>query len=239
MPSRFAELPAEAQDRFWKTVALWGLSSSQVIERIETARIGPVAHFSANAEITHIPTVPVRIESIEHMKALGGGIHDQHYLAGKISDRTVRYPAPLRAGAVRALEVAPHACWFKDRLIPEDHDVLGRAYWAYLVGNSRRIDPGVVRAINAVHFPTTVHAAAAQEIIVASGTEKVFGEGSDGTLALVVGALVIEPGASIRFAVETTIDGQKCQVEPATTSPLARDAACRKVAEPCASAKAT
>ncbi len=213
MPLPFEEFTTEQKTRFAALVKRWNLEPADVVKHIDTSQIAPRTIVSADPAVSHIKTKPFNIQSVQHMKEMVG-FPDHLYTSRRMSDRSVVYPASLPRQRFALLGEAPNFCWLKDQLTEEEHHTLKAAWLAYVVGDSRKISPEMVSMINAIHFPATVAVAAAENITVKPGTTYIFGNPSNPTLqAFVVGALVIESGGAIGFAVPANITGISCSAQ--------------------------
>lgn len=206
MPKTFNDLTPDQQAAFWADVKRWGLEESDVPAESNTGLLGSNASISSLPD-SNVQTKPFTLTSVEHMKEMVG-IPDELFASGKMRDRMVSYPEDLPADRMQLVGQAPNYCALKDSLTEAEHDVVTQAWLAYLVGDSRKISPGMVSLINAVHFPAIVAVAAVQNITVAANTVYTFGSPGAAMQVIPIGILTIEEGGSIAFASPCTLQCQ-------------------------------
>ncbi|WP_446744542.1 hypothetical protein [Silvibacterium acidisoli] len=199
MSKKFADLTEEQKQKFNTQLASFGISPKDVPATIVAD--GKV-HMHHDPELATVKTFTCQVKDLAQLKRLCGVPDKVFQQPG--SDAHIPYPAKFAADRVRLLaggkkEVAAAALTESERKLVDSSMV------SYMLGNSSRVAPENVQAVNALNFPMTISVAAAQDLVV-SGPYQV-------TQSLVCGTITIEPSGYLEIIGDASIQTQVFTVE--------------------------
>ncbi len=185
---------------FRAAITRLGLSADHLTHD-DTLVTGPgPTHLSGDPKESKLTPTLIPVRSIAEIKKLGG-IPDESYTSGKLSDRAIHYPAEFPQSRHHLVRSAANVCDLQDQLSPEEHAAINSAAAAYVQGNSQKVK-SYEPILNALFFPAHVAAFVGDSITVTAGNPLIIG----GSVPVVLNyaKVTVDPGGQIICNVQTT-----------------------------------
>lgn len=209
MAKTFKDLSPEQLAKFQAVCEKFGIDHNNVpaLVSTEVSRGGILCGHPAGS--SHFPiSRSLTVNSIQELNALGG-VQDEHYTKGLASDSTVDYPPEAASLALPSLASCNgDVCQLKDSMSLEQHAAVAQAMNAYLLGNSAKV-ANYEEQINAIHFPMTVAAQAAQDIVITANNPLIIDNPTGAPTTIVAGTVTVKPGGYILMKTPLNLN---CQV---------------------------
>src|SRR3954464_12888487 len=148
----FGALPADAQLRHRSYLESLGIDVEHAMShRIDTSQVKKPVTLTLDLHRTHILPKVVVVNDVATMKKFGG-VPDEHFTRGAVSDSGIEYPPEMDDRANRLIDRAESHAALTATVPPAHRDNVRKAMRAYMIGNSQKVK-SYEPMINALHFP--------------------------------------------------------------------------------------
>ncbi|MGE5515801.1 MAG: hypothetical protein ACM31D_08250 [Bacteroidota bacterium] len=175
---------------------------------LEGRTFGPDTHngpmiISNDPARDNLGSQPIRVESLQHMKALAG-VPDSHFDARPGSDAHLTYlPPPTANFAKHLADANGDRCKLQSIVHHDDAHNVSQQMRTYVLGDSRKVAPEYVDMANAMHFPMMATYTPGEDIVITSANPLIID--SSWPSSLVFGRITIKSGGYIQTNTQVSI----------------------------------